>query len=258
MAHRYLHRVTSVLLLGRDHAAYDEATVVSVTTDLAAAMSVGADRRSPSLAFKADPDCPNEDALCAVVDGDRTMLAVADAHYGPESSHALIAGLHRHAAGRAPGDEAALHELLGRLDEPPVTESETAFVVAVHDRASGRLFGVSVGDASIWIVNSGVATGPVNDHTRSYVTSSWDDHASLPFDLRVEAGDTVLMFTDGIDECHYRRPATSIRPDHAARVVTNAEGDPARIAADLTQLALDGVDGHPGGQDNIALLVLRG
>ena len=82
------------LLLGRDHDECGIATTVAVGDRAAASISVGGDPRSPSLQFKGSRYVPNEDALCIVDSGDRVVMAVADAHFGHEASHAMIDWLH--------------------------------------------------------------------------------------------------------------------------------------------------------------------
>jgi hypothetical protein len=71
---------------------------------------------------------------------------------------------------------------------------------------------------------------------------------------QVGAGDMVLAFTDGIDECHYRRPATSMLPHHIVASVAEGQRRPPEVVAILARQALGGVDGNLGGQDNIAVL----
>ena len=72
--------------------------------------------------------------------------------------------------------------------------------------------------------------------------------------FRADAGDLLLAFTDGVDQCHYRSPVTSIQPGHIAAVARAASFDPLAVVQDLTALALSGVDGNPGGEDNIAIV----
>ena len=62
---------------------------------------------------------------------------------------------------------------------------------------------------------------------------------------------------DGIDQCHYRQPETSVTPRHLRSLLAETGPEPSRYAQALVELALRGVDGNPGGQDNIALVVTR-
>ena len=90
------------LELGCDHTEYESYALGRLSPRTVWAISVGADRTSPSLAAKGDPDFPNEDALLAVEQGDRVALVVADAHFGRESSHDLLRELSRRGCCRFP------------------------------------------------------------------------------------------------------------------------------------------------------------
>ncbi len=257
MTCRYRHRVPSLCLLGHDHQHYGSVAAYSITDRVAAAMSVGADPDSPSLVFKDDPDTLNEDALCVVTDGGRTGIAVADAHFGPESSHRLIERLHERWAQGLPASSDELLLLLAAIGQPARTGSETALLVAVHDSDRGAGFGWSIGDASLVIVGGSHDATPENPRNHRYVSASGDDAEPVAFSFQTQPGDMVLAFTDGVDECHYRHRETSLRPHHIAQIVEASGGEPRRAAAEITQRALDGVDGHPGGQDNIAIVAVR-
>ena len=65
-------------------------------------------------------------------------------------------------------------------------------------------------------------------------------------------GDLVVAFTDGVDECHYGKPESSVRIDHVAELFGVVSSVEVFVEA-LGALALSGVDGHPGGQDNLAI-----
>ena len=132
-------------------------------------------------------------------------------------------------------------------------------LAAVVDRVDGACFGLSYGDSSIVTVDHDGARrrsvpGPGFVDPRDPATL--DPSRARPF--RFETGDAqlVLAFTDGIDQCHYRSPATSIGPGHIHRLFVRTGPKPRAFAAALADLALAGVDGHPGGQDNLALTVV--
>ena len=78
------------------------------------------------------------------------------------------------------------------------------------------------------------------------------------FEFAFGAGELVVGFTDGVDECHYRQPRTSIGPRHLQDLLIVSSGDPAAYASALAGLALAGVDGNPGGEDNLAIVVSSG
>ncbi len=60
-----------------------------------------------------------------------------------------------------------------------------------------------------------------------------------------------------MNECHYREPATSVRPDDIADTAAYVSFDPLETVRAVGELALAGVRGNPGGQDNIALIASR-
>jgi hypothetical protein len=64
-----------------------------------------------------------------------------------------------------------------------------------------------------------------------------------------------MAFTDGIDECHYRSPATSLGSAQFVELFDEVGAAPEIYCGRLAQWALDGLDGHPGGQDNLAQVV---
>jgi hypothetical protein len=74
------------------------------------------------------------------------------------------------------------------------------------------------------------------------------------FKFSAEPGDLLLAYTDGIDECHYRSPRTSVRPGHVSALAAGVGNDPLATVDGLCRLALGGVDGNPGGEDNIAII----
>ena len=96
--------------------------------------------------------------------------------------------------------------------------------------------------------------------------ASLDLANASPFDFAAEPGDVLLAYTDGIDECHYQHPETSITAAMMAAMkaevmaeMTTAEGTRdaegiGNYTRQLVELALAGVDGNPGGQDNIAIV----
>ena len=244
-------------LLGRDYGEYGSLAATNVGARAAACISVGSDLNSPSHRFKDDPASPNEDALCVIEAGDWAHYAVADAHYGSESSHMLIDRLHDIWLKVRPTDVQHLGQMIEflRAGDPPKTESETTLLVVCYDRVEHTGFGLSFGDSSFVIVGPGHETTAINDRNGRFVNAA--DRFSMitgaPFRFSADPGDILLTFTDGINECHYRSPETSVGFDHIERVV-NRSHEPLRIVQQLAELALSGVDGNPGGQDNIALI----
>lgn len=245
------------LLLGRDNPAFDTyATRVQRGGATACTISAGSSSASP----KGQLEVPNEDALLVVDEGARTLLAVCDAHFGHESSHELIerfSGLERPVA-RNP---LALFDALLALADPSETAryaSETTLLVAVWDRGAQAGFGFSFGDSTLIVVGPEATPQPCNRKSSAYVQpcepASLDPRRGHELEFRARPGELIVAFTDGIDECNYRSPDTSIQPRHLQAMLTRSGSDPERFVRGLTELALSGVDGNPGGEDNIALI----
>jgi hypothetical protein len=248
-------------LLGRDHVRYGLYVCSTLAGgNTACTISVGAESDSPSLWSKGGDDSLNEDALFAVDDGRRLYMGVADAHFGYESSHYLIERLLCEPE-RIPTELAELEQRLRELG--PSTEarrSESTLLLTVYDRQARQGFGISVGDSSLAIVGAQGAR-IVNVHDPTFLApaepSGIDLERSTPFLYFAPAEHLLLAFSDGIDECHYRSPATSIRERHLHTLFLETGAAPEPYARRLTELALSGVDGNPGGQDNIVLAVTR-
>ncbi|MGE0492969.1 MAG: endonuclease/exonuclease/phosphatase family protein [Vulcanimicrobiota bacterium] len=243
-----------LLLLGRDHTDYGEWDQQELAGAIAC-LSVGQDRASPSLAYKGDETKANEDALLLVHQDGRYLLAVADGHFGNQTSHALIEWLSRTSI---PQDETQLRRVLVELAEPalPVGGGST-LLVAVVDLPGRVGFALSVGDSSLATVDAGQCRVHTREHKQFFYFNNPPEphdwqlvHFSLP-----ERG-ALLLYTDGINECHYRQPETSVGPEHIHRLWKFFGQQPGEFAGQLVQLALTGIEPHPGGQDNIALIVL--
>jgi hypothetical protein len=251
------------LLLGRDHIEYGAVHVETVGERSACAISVGSDRDSPSLAAKGDSSVPNEDCLLVVDDGALTLLAVADGHFGIEASHELIertAARFRH----VPEDGAELASFVNDLTYRPPSGSygsATSFVLGIVDRNAGRGFGVSYGDSTFALIGADKPCRGLNPKNGRFVTLARPSSIALanaePFFLAFDPGDVVLAFTDGIDECHYGEPETSLTADVMDRLFAESAGDPRTLVETVAAQALAGVDGNPGGQDNLVIAATR-
>ncbi len=250
------------LLLGVDHAVYGEVTsVASPDRRAAAAISVGRDRGSPSRAGKGDPDgVPNEDAALVIDEGDRALVAVADAHFGHEASHAWLRALARCRA--LPHDLDALRAFVASIPAGEAADrpSRSTLAVAVLDRAEGRVFGLSFGDSSVVLLGPGGSGEPLHPTDEGFVTPDarggpTGGHPFVVDDVR--PGATLVAFTDGVDGCCYGEPERSIRSTHL-RAFADEVRDPEALIRRIAAAALLGVDGHPGGQDNVALAAAQG
>ncbi|MFT7676553.1 MAG: hypothetical protein ACI8QC_000525 [Planctomycetota bacterium] len=249
-----------LLQLGEDYLVLDQFETYVQAQGRTACVSCPGSARTP---FKPPGQVYNEDALLVVDDGEQTLLAVADAHYGERASHELMARLATRVES-LPSTPMQLLELLLSLGDEVESDSyrsETTLLIAVLDRARGAGFGVSMGDSSLSVLGLDNAPRTANRKTTNYaracVPSSLDPRRATEFAFNVRPNELVLAYTDGVDECHYRSPRTSIGLRQMESLHIRTGGDPQRMATELTQLALDGVQGYPGGQDNIALIVTR-
>lgn len=244
-----------VLLLGADHCDYD-AVYLARTARTVGAISVGNEQ---SQSFKEPREIPNEDALLAIDDGPRTLLAVADAHFGPESSHEILDRLFEGLAS-VPRSPAELLDAVQSTRDPSRSRrysSETTLMVAVLDREAQGGFGLSYGDSSLVLCHTTKGIRRPHAKNEHYVTpcrpSTFDPKGAVKFVFPVDPGTLVMAFTDGIDECHYRHPGTSIQGGHIQSLWKQSEPNLEAMTRGLVELALSGVGGYPGGQDNVAL-----
>ncbi len=246
-------------LLGMDHCDFGHLHAAAQAEGrTAAAISPGGEA---VRVRKIDLPIPNEDAALAIDDGPYTLLAVADGHHGYAASHELLAAL---AERPVPRDPLALLATLRHLLLPPDDadpEARSTLLIAIWDRLHARGFGLSFADSSLYIVSPHAPPATPARKDRAFV-SPWDPPSLDPrraqeFAFTADPGDLLVAFTDGIDECHYGRPETSVRPEHLWNLLAEAGPDPLAYARALGGLALRGVAGQPGGEDNLALAVTR-
>ncbi|MEZ6036200.1 MAG: protein phosphatase 2C domain-containing protein [Planctomycetota bacterium] len=260
-----------LLLRGEQHGAFgvcDTATVAGGRT--AGAISVGGEYVRQ---WKGHLTVPNEDCAFACDDGDRTLLVVCDGHHGRTASHALVDAFAAAVGGGGlPDGPEPLADLVVRalraageaepaaIDVDEVDSACTLLVVLV-DRRARRLHGLCSGDSSAMIVP---AAGPVvvcsekgDDYLVPWREATFTDWPPRAFAAALVPGDLVVLCSDGIDECHRHQPETSVQERHLEQLRARWR-EPAAFAAELVELALRGVDGHPGGEDNATVLVTRG
>jgi serine/threonine protein phosphatase PrpC len=258
-----LDKPQTALELGRDHVAYGQYALGRLSPRMFWAISVGADRDSPSLTVKGDPAQPNEDGLLAAEVGDRALLAVADGHFGQQASHELLEEL----AARVPpvpGTPEELVALLRRLaerDRARDCTAGTSLLVAIFDRATREGFGLSFGDSTFAVVGAAGHRREIHWPSSGFVSperpASLNPRAADRFTFRAAPGELLLVYTDGINECHYREPKTSVTPELMGELWLSTAGNPESYVRELVELALAGVGGHPGGQDNLAVVALQ-
>ncbi len=253
---RNLAPMSSCLLLGSDHEKYGEYEIRVVAEELACGISVGADARSPSRSSKGHP---NEDGVLAVATERHFAVAVADAHFGRESSHDLLKALQK-AFSHVPETPDQLDDIFrdfaGRRAGRRKS-SETTLAIAVYDRLFRQGFGISWGDSSIALAPPDEYPRVINERSGSFVSLAVPRSLSLAtvrrFTFVGNPGDLLLAYTDGVNECDYRGPDTSITTHVMRELLADCGQDPKLFLERVIPLALKGVGGNPGGQDNIAI-----
>jgi len=206
-----------ILMLGDDHQEYGHVAIRRAGA-LVGAMSVGATPDTPSAQFKGD--ARNEDALSGRDDGVRARLVVADAHFGDQASALLVESIHR------------------------------------VDRRRGLLDVQWVGDSLALLLRAGEQTVLVEPDDFFVDTESFSHTMMRRRRFAVKSGTAVVVFSDGVNECHYRCPETSLTVGHIGEIFDDSDSLGSFVDELATQ-ALDGVDGHPGGQDNIAIIAIE-
>jgi len=253
-----------LLLLGESEGRYGEYRLERLPSgQTACSLSVGSDVRSPALAHKGNPGVPNEDALLVVEEGPRALLAVADAHHGSFASHALLRRLEASIKDLPPSPAAlvTLLRTLGVQESGPRPRSESTLLLALLRRDLRAGFGFCYGDSSCAVVGPGQSGASLCEANPNYVSpaapaSLAPERASF-FEFDLPPGALLLVFSDGINNCHYRRPRTSLGPDEYQALFEQVGPDVKAYAQGLTEAALKGRPGYPGGQDNLALIVAR-
>ena len=78
--------------------------------------------------------------------------------------------------------------------------------------------------------------------------------ATKRFRSLVRPGDVILSCSDGVFECHYGSPETSLTLADLESLFIRFSGDVVAYVEAISHEALMGVRGNPGGQDNIAIV----
>lgn len=247
----------SRLLLGEHSKKYGEVDYFYIDRSIACAISVGSDPNSPSLVFKGNKDSANEDALFVYADEERIIMAVADSHFGQWASHTIIAGLYENYRKLTSLEHIyRVFQDICNTKHNPNEHSETTLTLVSVDSATGGGIGVSFGDSSALLINT---TGVLRQNIKNNNYVSPNRSLSLEagfaneFEFNVSKGDVLMLFTDGVDECHYGHPETSIQDNHILGMYSKHPDNPALFVSELAMQSLSGVNGNPGGQDNIAI-----
>lgn len=248
-----------LVLLGAEHRLFDHVTLVAAADGRTAlAISPGALPEPRFWATKGNRQFPNEDACCALESGDATVLAVADAHFGRESSHVFITAI----AAAPPACEASsFAELRRRLAAlPPLENCQTAstLVVAVVDRVQGRVQALGFGDSRLCVLGPSGARSllaPDHDFVRPGEREPLLDGRE-PQSFPVARGELVVAYSDGL--CDAFGEGIGLAPDALAELAAAGGFDPRHFARAAAEAALaEPSPGAASGRDNLAIAVTR-
>ena len=240
--------IEKLLLLGRDHGEFGK-THLSSLYEVEAAISAGASPQSPSMVHKGDKDWPNEDALLVLKEGTRWLLAVADGHHGASASHLLLQGIAA-SCEFIPQRLSQLSLMLATFDWDDLGDAGTTLLLACVDTQTRQVFGLSFGDSTLAEWTPG-RLDVKNRHNDVFLRqgSPVPVESAEAFDFKWAQDTVLLAYSDGVNECCYREPLRSVQGRHLMDL-----GD--HPAQHVAEVALHGVDGNPGGQDNIVVVAL--
>jgi hypothetical protein len=241
-----------LLLLGKDFQELGEVEERHLKSAVAC-LSAGSDADSPSMQHKGSKACINEDAIAVVRAESRWLFAVADGHHGHELSHQLIQEISEIRS--VPNRLGQLSLFLAGQDLASSEAGGSALAIAVLDETSGAVFGFSFGDCSVVTIGTdGVRWR--NAPNQLYLRAGQPIPVELAstFDFTLKNQEVLLLFSDGINECCYRNAHLSIQAGHLRQLHQELAGDVQALGKSLVNLALTGVDGNPGGQDNISVV----
>jgi serine/threonine protein phosphatase PrpC len=242
------------LLLGRDYPDYSAVHFREMDGETLAAISTGGDPDSPSLLHKGDPLIPNEDAILMMQEGSQRLLAVADGHHGCGASHAVLETLAT-SCRRIPETPRDLQDVLRLIERMAWPDnSGTTLTLACLNAEANLCFGVQWGDSALLTFGEKGALYRT-ESGQDYLHKGCSTGQVLDFQFPLTGVSTVALFSDGIFECHYRSPLTSIRPAALHSMWQRCQPDLRRTATVIVAAALAGVNGYPGGQDNISLVL---
>ncbi len=224
----------------------------------ACSISVGA---LAAITRKKPEAAPNEDALYLHDDGQIAVHVVADGHYGTEASQALVQSMAE--IFDRQGTQMDLSMAYGKMAQawrqrPDQGQSRSTMIIASLDRGRGTVQGFTIGDSACFLVGPAGITR-LDTPSRNYV-APWDYYSlgvppSSYFEAEAPAGSVFVCCTDGVTECHYGEPESSIQPEDIAEIVSRTGTDPKALVEALGVLALTGVRDQPGGEDNFAITV---
>lgn len=226
----------------------------------ACSISVGA---QAAIARKKPKAAPNEDALYLHDDGQVAVHVLADGHYGTEASGALVESMAEIFDREGPRMDLSM--AYGKMAQawrqrPDLGQSRSTLIIASLDRTRARVQGFTIGDSACFLAGPNGITR-LDTPSRTYV-APWDYYSlgippSSYFEAPAPASHTLICCTDGVTECHYGEPETSIQPNHIAEIAARTGSDTKALVESLGVLALTGVPNQPGGEDNFAITASR-
>lgn len=252
--------LSRVVLLGRDHLDANHRTTCVVGHERRTACSISLGGHD-AIARKAGASVPNEDSLFAADFGASALHAVADGHRGHLASHEAI----RRVADEVTGPE-TLTALLRSLDwltapdpaQDPEDTSATTLSLCAIDRVRGEVEGWSTGDSAVFHLSAERGIRRLDAPDKNFVSPGRsavpERGATQRFQSAVRPGDVILSCSDGVFECHYGSPETSLTLADLESLFIRFSGDVVAYVEAISHEALMGVRGHPGGQDNIAIV----
>jgi serine/threonine protein phosphatase PrpC len=240
------------VLWGRNHVAYDEVAVRSVSPDAAVAITRG---RFPKAYQWVDP---NEDSAAAVVGTEATLLVVADGHNGVEAAEIAVSYV-LGALGDVPPpanlSDGQLVDLFLSASQRvmretrrlalPKRESRTTLTIALV--APQRVQWAGMGDTALFVADGRAARdlSRPRHHFVGYQASRREVDERLWRGVRpLTAGSWVVLTTDGFTNFTSMSPAMVV-----ADIVRRAD-DACDIARAIVEHA-----GTGGAGDNVAVAV---
>lgn len=220
-----------------------------IVTRSAPGWSLALSKGLESPARKVDP---NEDACGVVAGGIGAVAVVADAHYGRMSAEVSVDHLLGVALQEPPPRALSapviwewLREHLSGANAQVRARQSTSACAILAVVVQGRsAWWASIGDCRLYRIR-GTDSTVCNPLRGTYLGDRGLVEPEVG-QLSLEAGDRLVLASDGLPECRYGQETLS--PSDVAAAIAGCSGEAAARA--LVTAALDG-----GGEDNIAVIV---